>query len=88
MEQAGVPVYTEDGKGYSLMPGYKIPPVMFTEDEANALITIEQVVMKNSDSFLIAAYSEAIDKIKAVLFYTTKDKTEFLADRIAISRHT
>ncbi|TWJ00634.1 HTH domain-containing protein [Mucilaginibacter frigoritolerans] len=42
LEHAGVPIYTEDGKGYSLMDGYRIPPVMFTEDEANALITIEQ----------------------------------------------
>lgn len=85
LEQAGVPIFTEDGKGYSLMDGYRIPPVMFTEDEANALITIEQVVMKNSDSSLVAAYSEAINKIKAVLLYSTKDKIELLANRIAIS---
>jgi predicted DNA-binding transcriptional regulator YafY len=85
LEHAGVPIYTEDGKGYSLMDGYKIPPIMFTEDETNALITIEQVVMKNSDSSLITAYSGAINKIKAVLSYTTKDKVELLANRIAVS---
>jgi predicted DNA-binding transcriptional regulator YafY len=85
LEQAGVPVYTEDGKGYSLMDGYRIPPVMFTEEEASALITIEQVVMKNSDSSLVNAYSEAINKIKAVLLYKTKDKIELLANRIAVS---
>src|SRR3954468_11148463 len=45
LEQAGVPILTEDGKGYSLMEGYKIPPVMFTENEANALITVEQLVL-------------------------------------------
>jgi len=27
LEQAGVPIITEDGKGCSLMEGYKIPPV-------------------------------------------------------------
>ena len=85
LEQAGIPIYTEDGKGYSLMNGYRIPPIMFTEDEANALITIEQVVMKNSDSSLITAYCEAINKIKAVLLYATKDKIELLVNRIAIS---
>ena len=31
LEQAGVPILTEDGKGYTLMEGYRIPPVMFTE---------------------------------------------------------
>lgn len=41
LEQAGVPIFTEDGKGYSLIEGYRIPPVMFTENEANALITTE-----------------------------------------------
>ena len=38
LEQAGIPILTEDGKGYSLMEGYRIPPVMFTENEANAII--------------------------------------------------
>jgi predicted DNA-binding transcriptional regulator YafY len=85
LEQAGVPIYTEDGKGYALLEGYRIPPVMFTEDEANALITIEQVVMKNSDSSLIKAYGEALSKIKSVLLYATKHKVELLANRIAVS---
>lgn len=31
LEQAGVPIITEDGKGYTLMEGYRVPPVMFTE---------------------------------------------------------
>ena len=53
LEQAGVPVLTEEGKGYSLMEGYKVPPVMFSESEANALITVEQLVQKNSDRSLV-----------------------------------
>jgi predicted DNA-binding transcriptional regulator YafY len=85
LEQAGVPVSAEDGKGYSLMEGYRIPPVMFTESEANALITIEQVIIKNSDISLVRAYSDAISKIKAVLQYSTKDNVDLLANRIAIS---
>lgn len=85
LEQAGVPILKMEGKGYSLMEGYRIPPVMFTEDEANALITIEQVALKNSDSSLVAAYGDAISKVKAVLLYATKDKVELLANRIAVS---
>ncbi len=85
LEGAGVPVVTEEGKGYSLMEGYKIPPVMFTESEANALITIEQLVQKNSDTSLIKEYTEAINKIKAVLLYSTKEKAALLANRIAVS---
>lgn len=85
LEQAGVPILTEDGKGYSLMEGYRIPPVMFTENEANALITAEQLVQKNRDSSLIKEYSEAINKIKAVLLYSTKEKADLLSKRIAVS---
>ncbi|ASZ11716.1 DNA-binding transcriptional regulator [Chitinophaga sp. MD30] len=85
LEQAGVPITTEDGKGYSLMEGYKIPPLMFTENEANALIIVEQLVRKNRDASLIKAYSEAIDKVKAVLQYAAKEKIEILAKRVAVS---
>lgn len=81
LEKAGVPIFTEEGKGYSLMEGYKIPPIMFTEKQANALILAEQLVLKNKDASFIKDYSEAIDKIKAVLSYTIKDKANLLANR-------
>ena len=85
LEQAGVPVLTEDGKEYSLMEGYKIPPIMFSESEANALITAEHLVQKNSDSSLIKEYTDAVNKIRAVLQYATKEKAELLSNRIAVS---
>ncbi len=81
LEQAGVPIIAEDGKGYTLMDGYKIPPVMFSESQANALILAEQLVLKNKDISFIKDYTEAIDKIKAVLKPAEKDKANLLADR-------
>jgi predicted DNA-binding transcriptional regulator YafY len=81
LEQAGIPLYVEEGKGYSLMEHYRLPPVMFTESEANALIIAEQLVLNNKDSSLIKDYSEAIDKIKSVLPLNTKEKANLLADR-------
>ncbi|WP_421942944.1 helix-turn-helix transcriptional regulator [Pedobacter sp.] len=81
LEQAGVPILTEDGKGYTLMDGYKIPPVMFSESQANALILAEQLVLKNRDSSFIKDYTDAVDKVKAVLKQADKDKANLLADR-------
>jgi predicted DNA-binding transcriptional regulator YafY len=81
LEQAGIPLYVEEGKGYSLMEHYRLPPVMFTESEANALIIAEQLVLNNKDSSLIKDYSAAIDKIKSVLTLNIKDKANLLADR-------
>ena len=81
LEKAGVPILTEKGKGYSLMDGYKIPPIMFTEKQANALILAEQLVLKNKDASFVKDYSEAIDKIKSILRYNIKDKANLLANR-------
>lgn len=84
LEQSGIPVFTEEGKGYSLIEGYALPPVMFTQDEANALITAEQLILKNKDASLIKQYQNAILKLKAVLRYTQKDQADFLSQRIIV----
>ncbi len=82
LEQSGVPIGTEEGKGYFLMEGYRIPPVMFTEQEANALITAEQLILKNKDQSFTLEYQNAVTKIKSVLRYSQKEKIEFLTERI------
>ena len=82
LEEAGVPILTEEGKGYCLMEGYRIPPVMFTESEANALITAEQLILKNKDASFVKEYKEAISKIKSVLRYNIKDKANLLSNRV------
>jgi len=87
LEQAGVPILTAEGKGYSLMEGYKIPPVMFTESQANALILAEQLVLKNKDASFVKDFSEAIDKIKAVLGHQVKDKANLLAERTRFAQN-
>lgn len=81
LEKAGVPILTEEGKGYNLMEGYRIPPIMFTEEQANALVLAEQLVLKNKDASFVRDYSEAIDKIKSILRYTFQDKANLLANR-------
>jgi predicted DNA-binding transcriptional regulator YafY len=87
LEQSGVPVITEEGKGYTLMEGYRIPPVTFSEREANALITAEQFVLTNKDASFIQDYTDAITKIKSVLREHTKDGANLLSDRIAIAQN-
>ncbi len=87
LEASGIPILTEEGKGYTLMEGYRLPPIMFSEEEANALITAEQFILKNKDASLSKYYSEAIIKIKSVLRYTAKDKVDLLSKRIAIGQN-
>lgn len=87
LEQAGVPIVPIEGKGFSLMEGYNIPPVMFTESEANALIFGEKMIGKTKDESLIQEFSKAIDKIKSVLRSSEKEKADFLANRTIIGKN-
>lgn len=82
LERSGIPIITEEGKGYSIMEGYHLPPVVFTEDEANALITVEQLTRGNKDGSLSESVSSALEKIKAILRYSQKGNADLLADRV------
>jgi len=82
LEKSGIPIVTEEGKGYSIMEGYHLPPVLFTENEANALITVEQMVLNNKDQSFIENVSSAIEKIKSILKYSQKGNADLLTDRI------
>jgi len=87
LEQSGIPILKEEGKGYSLMEGYRIPPIMFSESEAHALITAEQLVLKNKDASFVKEYTEAIGKIKSVLRSNTQDKVNLLSNRIVFGQN-
>lgn len=84
LEEAGVPLGSEPGKGYFLVEGYRLPPVMFTPDEASSMITAEKIVEKMSDQSVIRHYQSAMFKIKAVLPDSDKQFLESLGDNIEI----
>lgn len=81
---AGVPVVTIEGKGYTLMDGYTIAPVQFTEKEANALITAQHLVTKSNDSSFVTDYKDALIKIKSVFKSSILEKSEHLSDKIHV----
>lgn len=87
LEESGVPIITEEGKGYSLVDGYRIPPVMFTEREAYALITVEQIVLKHKDASLVKEFTASIAKLKSVLRSIYKEKIERLERMMFIGKN-
>ena len=54
---------------------------MFTEAEANALVTAEKLVEHNADVSLAANYGQALTKIKSVLRQPAQAKADLLASR-------
>ena len=87
LERAGIPIATEEGKGYALMEHYRLPPVAFSESEANALVLAEQLVLRTTDASFVQAYTDAVEKIKAVLRRDTRDKANILHQRTTYDRN-
>lgn len=86
LESSGIPVTVEEGRGYSIMDGYRIPPVMFTESEVNALLTIELIAKASKDESLIREYSTAMEKIRSVMPSRLKSAMQNLEDKLAITK--
>ena len=84
--EAGVPIGSEAGKGYFIVDGYHLPPVMFNQEEASALLTAGKLVEKMTDDSIRKAYESALLKIKSVLNTSEKDHLENLQSSIAVFR--
>ncbi|MBS1636372.1 MAG: YafY family transcriptional regulator [Bacteroidetes bacterium] len=76
--ELGIPVSFESQKGYFVVPGYFLPPVSFNTEEANAMLLMETIVYAFADRSIQNHYSNALNKIKAVLRTTQKEKLEGL----------
>ena len=63
----GAPIEGEAGLGYVLNSGFFLPPLMFGEDEVDALILGLRLVAERGDPALERAAGDALAKITAVL---------------------
>jgi predicted DNA-binding transcriptional regulator YafY len=63
----GAHIDGEPGMGYVLRPGFMLPPLMFSEDEIEALVLGSRWVAERADATLSKAARNALAKITAVL---------------------
>ncbi|MFT3740880.1 MAG: YafY family protein [Breznakibacter sp.] len=84
---AGLPLGAEPGKGYFLAEGYHLPPVMFTRNEAAALLMGAKMLEKLSDQSVNHSFVSAFDKIKAVLPGSEKEWLSRLENGIEVYHH-
>lgn len=82
--EAGVPIGSEAGKGYFIVDGYHLPPVMFTQTEASALMVAAKLVEKMTDRSVRESFESALTKIRAVLNEREKDHLETLQEQIEV----
>ncbi|HEY8596562.1 MAG TPA: YafY family protein [Devosiaceae bacterium] len=67
LQAQGAEIIGEPGLGYVLKPGFMLPPLMFSEDEIEALVLGSRWVSDRGDQRLAAAAANALAKIGAVL---------------------
>lgn len=84
LENAGVPIYNEQGKGYALVEGYKIPPTIFTKDEAYSFVIAEKLMENFADKKMSFNFSSALHKMKAVLRSSEKENVALIEDQFLI----
>lgn len=85
LEEAGVPIGAEAGVGYFLTD-YHLPPVMFTNAEASALLLGGKLIEKWTDQSVRTAFDSALFKIKSVLKRTDQEHLDDLDGRIKIAK--
>ncbi|QDQ26906.1 YafY family transcriptional regulator [Chitinimonas arctica] len=67
LQGQGAGIAGEPGLGYVLRPGFMLPPLMFSEEELEALVLGSRWVEQRGDSRLGQAAGNALAKIAAVL---------------------
>jgi predicted DNA-binding transcriptional regulator YafY len=67
LQALGAPVDGEAGLGYVLRPGFLLPPLMFKDDELEAIVLGARWVMDRADTQLGQAARSALARIGAVL---------------------
>lgn len=76
LQSQGADIEGEPGMGYILKPGFLLPPLMFSEDEIEALVLGSRWVASRTDSDLSRAAANVLAKIAAVLPDDLKPKLE------------
>jgi predicted DNA-binding transcriptional regulator YafY len=75
----GVPIEGEAGVGYRMNTGFDLPPLMFTNEEAQALVASVRLAQPRLDAALGRHAEGALSKILAVLPAAARAAAESLA---------
>jgi predicted DNA-binding transcriptional regulator YafY len=79
LQHQGVPLEGEAGVGYRLGAGFDLPPMMFTQDEAKALVASVRMAQHWLDPALSQCAQDALGKIMSVLPAEARVAAEALA---------
>ncbi|KQU84360.1 DNA-binding transcriptional regulator [Variovorax sp. Root318D1] len=79
LQHQGVPIEGEAGVGYRLGAGFELPPLMFTQEEASALMAAARLAQSWVDPALARNIETGLGKILSVLPAAARVSAEALA---------
>jgi predicted DNA-binding transcriptional regulator YafY len=79
LQAQGVPIEGEAGVGYRMRPDFDLPPLMFSKEEAQALVAAVRIAQPRLDAALAREAEGALSKILAVLPSASRAAAESLA---------
>jgi predicted DNA-binding transcriptional regulator YafY len=79
LREQGAQIEGDPGLGFILRPGFLLPPLMFSEEEIEALVLGSRWVAERGDAPLSAAAHNALSKIAAVLPNHLRQTLDFTA---------
>lgn len=88
LEASGVPVGGEAGVGYTIMEGYKLPPVMFSREEATSFVAAEKLMQHFTDKSMGSYFQSAMYKVKSVLRWAEKEWVDTLDTQVLVKPAT
>lgn len=86
LQDLGIPIFAERGRhgAYELSPGFKLPPMMFTNDEALALAMGLLAARQMGLAEIVQAIESARAKLEQVLPLELKSRVQALTETITL----
>ncbi len=90
LQELGIPVESVRGRygTYRLRPGFKLPPMMFTEDEALAVVLGLLIARRSGLSDAAPAVEGALAKIERVLPIAVRERVQAVQDILTFAAST
>ncbi len=87
LQDLGVPVQADRGRhgGYKLRPGFKLPPLIFTEDEALALTIALLLAQQAGPATTAPAVAGALAKVNRVLPEATRARAQAVEQTVVFA---
>ena len=82
LNQMGIPIAALPGEGFELVEGYYLPPLMFTENEAIALLLGSRLLAQQAAGSVTHSADSALAKIQVALPEQVRARSEALTNII------